>query len=105
MTFTEQVYHVVSQIPSGKVSTYGQIAEVLGNSAYRAVGNALHNNPSPDKTPCHRVVNSQGGLAKKFAFGSSDAQRALLEQEGVKVSDNKVDLNKYLWQIDVKIFK
>ena len=37
----------------------------------RAVGNALHKNPDPDRIPCHRVVNSRGELAEKYAIGGT----------------------------------
>ena len=61
----------------------------------RAVGNALHRNPEPGVIPCHRVVNSRGELAGGFAFGGLEVQAALLESEGVEVSDGRVDLSKY----------
>ncbi|MCM1367851.1 MAG: MGMT family protein [Roseburia sp.] len=99
MTFCEEVYETVKAIPRGKVATYGQIALMCGHrNAARAVGNALHVNPTPVVVPCHRVVNSRGMLAPGFAFGGADRQRALLEAEGVAVSDNAVDLEKYQWR-------
>jgi methylated-DNA-protein-cysteine methyltransferase related protein len=99
MTFYDQVYEVVKTIPIGKVATYGQIAHLCGSPcAARAVGNALHVNPMPLVIPCHRVVNSYGGLAPFFAFGGKDRQKKLLEEENVSVDDNyAVDLKKYQW--------
>ncbi len=90
------------RIPSGKVATYAQIAAMSGHiGAARAVGNALHVNPEPIVTPCHRVVNSAGRLAPGFAFGGPDMQRKLLEKEGVEVGDdNTVDLFVYQWRGD-----
>ena len=42
----EQIYRILQNIPKGKIVTYGQIAEMLGNKHYaRAVGNILHANP------------------------------------------------------------
>ena len=61
----------------------------------RAVGNALHKNPEPDKIPCYKVVNSKGELASEFVFGGRDVQAKLLEADGIEVVNNKVDLNKY----------
>lgn len=97
MSFYDVVYEQVMKIPEGKVATYGQIAHMCGSPrASRAVGYALHFNPRPGVIPCHRVVNRFGGLAPKFAFGGEDRQKALLEAEGVKVSeDYTVDLEKY----------
>ena len=61
----------------------------------RAVGNALHKNPTPGIIPCHRVVDSKGNLAGAFAFGGLDVQAKLLKDEGVEVIDGRVDLSKY----------
>lgn len=99
MSFYDVVYEQVKKIPKGKVATYGQIAKLCGSPrASRAVGYALHFNPLPGIIPCHRVVNRFGGLAVKFAFGGIDAQKELLENEGVKVNnDYTVNLKSYLW--------
>ena len=93
----EQVYGFLMTIPKGKVATYGQIAEYLGNKDLsRAVGNVLHNNPDPARFPCHRVVNSKGHVAANFAFGGGKAQRQLLEEEGIVFEPNgTIDLKKY----------
>lgn len=83
MTLNEKIYKIVSKIPYGKVATYGQIATLCGNPYYaRAVGNALHKNPNPQKIPCYRVVNSKGKLTENFAFGGLRVQSDLLISEG-----------------------
>ena len=93
---TKRIYEAVKKIPKGKVATYGQIAKMAGNGRMsRAVGNALHKNPEPDKIPCYKVVNSKGELASEFVFGGRDVQAKLLEADGIEVVNNKVDLNKY----------
>ena len=99
MNFYEKVYKAVSEIPRGKVATYGRIARMCASPrASRIVGGALHKNPLPGVIPCHRVVNRFGGLAPDFAFGGKDAQKALLNAEGVFVDENyTVELEKYLW--------
>lgn len=95
----EKIFNAVAEIPKGKVATYGQIATMAGNKGYaRIVGNALHNNPNPKLIPCYRVVNAKGRLAPNFAFGGSEAQAKLLENEGVEVINGFVDLKKYQWQ-------
>ncbi len=91
--FEKSVYEVVKTIPYGEVRTYADIGTALGNPKLaRAIGNALHKNPDPDGTPCFRVVHSDGSLCPAFAFGGIDAQKALLEAEGVTIKDNKVVL-------------
>ena len=93
----ERIYEVVKSIPCGKVSTYGQIAILLGNvNLARTVGNALHENPDPTAIPCHRVLNYKGEVAKYYAFGGPEIQRKRLESEGVVFEKNgRVDLKKY----------
>ncbi|OGV90919.1 hypothetical protein A3A66_03305 [Microgenomates group bacterium RIFCSPLOWO2_01_FULL_46_13] len=92
-----QVYKLVQQIPSGKVTTYGEIALALGTRDARKVGWALHQNPDGNTTPCHRVVNRAGKLAPNFAFDGSQEQRRRLEAEGVTfIDDRHVDLKKHL---------
>ena len=95
----ERIYDIVKQIPSGKVATYGQIAALAGNKRWaRVVGYALHANPDPEHIPCHRVVNRIGEVSKAFAFGGENRQITLLENEGVTLEGNKVDLGKYQWK-------
>ncbi len=79
------MYEVVKQIPYGKVTSYGSVAEAAGNkNMARQVGWALHVNPSQEEIPCYRVVFKDGRLSPAFAFGGENVQRALLEKEGVK---------------------
>ena len=97
MSVFEKIYEVVKTIPKGKVATYGQVAFLAGNPRWaRVVGYALHNNPSPETIPCHRVVNREGKVAEAFVFGGGGAQRTRLENEGIKFeADGRVDLKKY----------
>lgn len=110
-SFNQRVYEVVKNIPRGRVATYGQVAALAGSPRNaRFVGFALHANPEPGTIPCHRVVFRDGSLAPGFAFGGPDAQRSLLEDEGVSFvppssdADNagalgwKVDLKRCQWQ-------
>ena len=99
MSFYNKVYDIVQKIPKGKVATYGQIALLCSSPrASRAVGYALHLNPTQGIIPCHRVVNREGRLAPAFAFGGIDVQKSMLEAENVFVDDNNiVDLKIYLW--------
>lgn len=92
----EEVYKFLTTIPKGRVVTYSQIAEHLGNKKLaRVVGNILHNNPDEKKYPCYKVVNSKGELSKNFAFGGIDKQKEKLENDGIEVINYRVDLKKY----------
>lgn len=94
-----KVYEYLTLIPSGKVVTYKQVAESLGNKGLaRVVGNILHKNPDGDKYPCYKVLNSKGELAEAFVFGGKNVQKERLEKDGVEVIDNKVDLKIYQWK-------
>lgn len=98
LVMKEKVYKFLTKIPKGKVVTYGQIAEYLGNKYLsRVVGNILHNNPDPIKYPCYKVVNSKGQLAKNFGDGGINIQAKRLRKDGIEVINNKVDLSKYQW--------
>ncbi len=98
--FFEKVYEIVDTIPIGKVATYGQIARLLGRPrSAKIVGWALHVNPNPISTPCHRVVNRNGELAGSFAFGGSSVQHDLLVAEGVTFIDEKtVNMQLHHWE-------
>ena len=62
MSFREKVFAVVGKIPRGKTMSYKEVAKRAGNPrAARAVGAVLRTNFDP-KIPCHRVVQSDGGL-------------------------------------------
>ena len=92
----KKIYEFLQTIPKGKVVTYGQIAEYLGNKKLsRVVGNILHKNPNEYKYPCYQVVNSRGDLSSNFAFGGIEKQKEKLEKEGILVNNYKVDLEKY----------
>ena len=99
MSIYEKIYEAVKQIPKGRVATYKQVAAMAGNPGWaRAVGNALHKNPDPEGIPCYRVVNREGRPAPGFAFGGPDAQRKLLESEGVTfLPDGRVDMDACRW--------
>lgn len=75
-------------VPRGNVTSYGELGKALGISP-RHVGKLLHQNPDSSKTPCHRVVHSDGSLATGYAFGGLGAQRKLLEAEGVVFVKNR----------------
>ena len=94
--FQKKVLLKLSQVPRGKVVSYGQLAGKIGApGAARAVGTALARNPFPIILPCHRVVKSTGHPGN-FG-GGQKLKEALLRLEGIKLSDKgKID-HCYFW--------
>ncbi len=89
--FFQRVWDVVRLIPGGRVTSYGAIARFLGAArSSRMVGYAMNASHQLDDVPAHRVVNRQGLLTGKHHFGDPDLMQRLLEKEGVKVMDDKV---------------
>lgn len=97
--FYENVYAEVAKIPSGRVCTYGRIAELAGYpNASREVGIAMSKAPSELNLPCHRVVNKKGTLAPSFAFGSQEVQRGMLLSEGITFKDDgTINVGRHMW--------
>ena len=95
--FFEDVFEVVKLIPKGRVTSYGAIAHYLGSRiSARMVGWAMH--ACPSEVPAHRVVNSKGLLTGKHHFKGAKTMQRLLEQEGHKVVNDKVQsFSKLLW--------
>ena len=94
MKFSDRVYEIVRKIPEGKVMTYKQIAEKLNTKAYQAIGQALKKNPYAPEVPCHRVVKSDGNIGGFFGqIKGKEIERKtkLLESEGIKIINGKVD--------------
>ncbi len=97
--FFERVWEVVEEIPHGRVTTYGDIAEYVGTrAAARTVGWAL-NAAIGSGLPCHRVVNRKGELSGKLHFGGPYVMEDLLRSEGVTFTDDgRVKLEKHRWR-------
>ncbi len=99
--YLDKILEYLLMIPKGKVSTYLLVSEYLGDkNLKRVVGNLLHKNPDGNKYPCYKIVNSKGELSGNFAFGGANEQVKRLRDDGIEVINNKVDLNKYLWDIN-----
>ena len=98
-SFNSRVYALARKIPKGKVATYGQLAALAGSpGAARAIGNAMRNNPDIPKTPCHRVVASNGALTGYAAGAGISTKKKMLLAEGVKFKGEKVDLSLSGWK-------
>ncbi len=90
--FFRQVYAVVRKIPYGRVTSYGAIARYLGSKgSARMVGWALNSSKyNLRQLPAHRVVNRNGLLTGKRAFGGQNTMRELLLSEGVRIEEDKI---------------
>lgn len=92
------VYAVAREIPRGRVSTYGAIADFLALGSARMVGWALNNSFGQEGVPAHRVVNRKGELTGRNHFSTPTLMQELLEQEGVKVETYRVaDFDRLFW--------
>lgn len=89
-----EILSVVEETPVGKVSSYGQIAKLIGREKNaRLVGKVLSNAELYGDYPCHRVVNHAGRTAPGWK-----EQRFLLESEDVEFrSDGRVDMKRFQW--------
>ena len=95
--YRERVYALVRRIPPGRVMTYGQIAEILGEGyTPRTVGYVMH--AADERDPWQRVINSQGACSTGRVILPPDRQQRMLEAEGV-VCDarGRCDLGRYRW--------
>ena len=95
--YRERVYRIVRSVPRGRVMTYGQLAEILGDGyTPRTIGFVMHG--SDDKTPWHRVINAQGACSTGRVVIPHDKQQRMLEAEGVCFNERgRCDLRNYLW--------
>jgi len=90
-----RVYDVVRQVPRGKVTTYGDVAQLVGPGCdARVVGYAMA--VCPDDVPWQRVINSQGKISLKGE--AAQKQRLRLEAEGIAFDPRgKIDLKRFRW--------
>lgn len=92
MNMAERILDMVTAIPVGRVSTYGDVAARSGSPSPRLVGRVL-SELSEDSTPWHRVLRADGRPAHHLAA----EQLERLRSEGVLSRDGRVDLRRYRW--------
>lgn len=99
------VYEVVKLIPSGRVTSYGAIANYLGTGrSARMVGWAMNASHGLDDVPAHRVVNRNGVLSGKNHFTHPEQMKELLEEEGLTVIDDKIEnFKKHFWDPNLEL--
>lgn len=97
-----KIWHIVAMIPSGKVTSYGKVADFAGlPRRARYVSKALKSAPEHLSLPWHRVLNSQGKISFEKNSDSFREQMELLRLEGVTVKGGKVNLSNFEWQPDI----
>jgi methylated-DNA-protein-cysteine methyltransferase related protein len=108
---SERILAAVRKIPRGRVSTYGDIADVAGlPRRARLVGTVLRQSPPSRNLPWFRVINASGRISFPVGSDAYDTQRAKLEAERVVFISGRVDLKKYGWpqretQLDELLWK
>ena len=97
-SYRERVYQIVRQIPAGRVMTYGQIADILGEGyTARTVGYVMHG-ADTENVPWQRVINSKGMCSTGRMTIPVNLQQQMLESEGIGFDEkDRCDLNEYLW--------
>ena len=95
--YRERVYRIVRRIPVGRVMTYGQLAEILGEGyTARTIGFVMH--AADENDPWHRVINSQGACSTGRVLLPSNKQQSMLEAEGIAFdARGRCDLARYRW--------
>ena len=97
----DPVYRLVKQIPRGRVLSYGALARALRLAGgARTAGRAMAATPSGKGIPWHRVVGERGKILISEPYAS--LQKKLLESEGVKIIESRVDLKIHLWTLSGK---
>ena len=87
----QSIYEIVCLVPKGRATSYGAIAKAIGYSNFsRFVGKVMGQCPSDAGIPAHRVVNGQGYLSAKDAFGAPEQMQERLESEGIVVVNNRI---------------
>jgi methylated-DNA-protein-cysteine methyltransferase related protein len=98
--YRNRVFNIVRQIPQGRVMTYGQIADMLGEGyTARTVGFVMHT--ADDIIPWHRVINAQGACSTGRVLLPSNKQQLMLEAEGILFDERgRCDLKTYRWILE-----
>ena len=69
MIIEKKIYRKLLQVPSGKITTYKELASSVGlQNGQRVIGQIMKKNPFPVIIPCHRVVKSNGEVGG-YAYG------------------------------------
>ncbi len=97
MKVEEKIYRKLLEVPSGYITTYGELAKAINlKNGQRVVGQIMKKNPFPVIVPCHRVVKSDGTIGG-YAYGT-ERKKHMLSNEGLKINNDKIlDFKKNLF--------
>lgn len=90
----EKVYAFLRKVPRGKITTYGALAKAAGTHP-RAVAMFMKHNPHPVKTPCYKVIRSNGALGGYSGRGGVKTKVALLKKDGISFKNGKIDVKNH----------
>ena len=100
----QQIHEIIRLIPSGKVATYGQIAEIVGGCTARMVGYAASTIPVDSEIPWQRVINYKGKISSRSGGSGELRQQKLLEGEGIQFDQlGKTNLKYYRWNGETEL--
>ena len=89
MKLEDLVYRKLLEVPSGKITTYADLAKAVGlKNGQRKIGQIMKKNPFPVIIPCHRVVRSDQFVGG-YAF-DTERKTSMLIKEGIKISKGKI---------------
>jgi methylated-DNA-protein-cysteine methyltransferase related protein len=98
VNFRDKVIQIVQRIPEGRVTTYGTVATLAGTPRGARIVAGIMNAFGEDSLPWQRVINRHGFISIKNFNHPKEEQKALLEDEGIEVSEDfMVDLDRYGW--------
>ena len=97
---SESCYSLLKKIPKGKVITYKELAIALNTKAYRAIGQILKKNKNPETIPCYKVIKTDGNIGGYCGSSQKNINKKikLLKKDGIKIENNKINLDKYLYK-------
>ena len=102
--FSERIYDLLRKVPKGSVTTYRELAHGVNTRAYRAVGQAMKNNPYAPVVPCHRVVSSSGnvgGFSGEIEGKAIQNKINMLKKEDIEFEGNKIkNFNEVLFKFE-----
>ena len=95
----QKIHYIISLIPSGKVATYGQIAEIVGGCTARMVGYAASTVPQDSDIPWQRAINNKADKSQSSSSSGGLLQQKLLEAEGIEFDQyGRINLEHFRWR-------
>ena len=106
MQTKQRLIEIVTQVPTGKAVSYGQLGRILGVSGL-IVGRILSSMPEEEwpLLPWWRVVAKDGYVASLKLGPKGIRQLDLLTQEGFDVQNERVDMIKHGYDIEAAVNK